>query len=151
MTRSDGIAGAATSGLTTADGRRPRVAIVGGTPSGAMVANVLCQQFGCAPVSTPTGESVLALLRRDTPLDLVVIDLSIPDMDGIVAVQLIRALGARGTMPVVALTHDRAEIAGIRARAAGFSGAVVKPYSPRELYSAMHAALARASASTVTA
>ena len=83
-------------GLTTIDGRHPRVAIVGGNPASAMVASVLCQQFGCAAIVTPTGESVLALLRRDTPVDMVVIDLSVPDMDGIVAVQLIRAMGARG-------------------------------------------------------
>lgn len=133
-------------GLTTADGRRPRVAIVGGTPASAMVATVLCDQFGCTPFNTPSGESVLALLRRDVPLDLVVIDLSVPDMDGIVAVQLIRALGARGALPVVALARDRAEIAGPRARAAGFTGAVVKPYSPRELYGALLAALAKAPA-----
>ena len=142
MASSEGIA-AATNGLTTVDGRRPQVAIVGGTASGALVATVLCQQFGCSPVSTPTGESVLALLRRDTPLDLVVIDLSVADMDGIVAVQLIRALGTRGALPVVALTNDRAAISGTRARAAGFTGSVVKPYSPRELFSAMQTALAR--------
>ncbi len=145
MASSEGIA-ASTHGLTTVDGRRPQVAIVGGTASGALVATVLCQQFGCSPVSTPTGESVLALLRRDTPLDLVVIDLSVADMDGIVAVQLIRALGTRGALPVVALTNDRAEISGTRARAAGFTGSVVKPYSPRELYSAMQTALARGTA-----
>lgn len=133
----------AISGLTTADGKRPRVAIVGGTPSSGMIANVLVEQFGCVPVSSPTGKSVLELLRRDDPIDMVVIDLSVPDMDGIVAVQLIRALGSRGALPVVALTNDRLEMAAPRAKAAGFSGAVVKPYSPRELYGAMHAALAR--------
>jgi CheY-like chemotaxis protein len=143
MERVGEIGGAASATLATADGRRPRVAIVGGTATAAMVANILCQQFGCTSVVMPTGESVLALLRRDTPVDLVVLDLSIPDMDGIVAVQLIRAMGARGDVPIVALTGDRAEIATSRARAAGFSGAVVKPYSPRELYAAMQSALAR--------
>jgi CheY-like chemotaxis protein len=131
-------------GLTTADGRRPRVAIVGGSPAGAMVATVLCDQFGCTPLATKTGESVLALLRRDIPLDLIVLDLAVPDMDAIVAVQLIRALGDRGALPVVALASDRTEVAGSRARAAGFAGTVLKPYSPRELYGALHAALARA-------
>jgi CheY-like chemotaxis protein len=146
MERVDGIAAMASGGLTTVDGRRPRVAIVGGTPSSAMVATVLCQQFGCTTLHTPTGESVLALLRRDTPVDMVVIDLSVADMDGIVAVQLIRAMGARGALPVVALAGDRAEVASNRARAAGFSGAVVKPYSPRELYGAMQTALGKTSA-----
>ena len=132
------------AGLTTADGRRPRVAIVGGSPSGAMVATVLCDQFGCLPFNTRTGEAILALLRRDVPLDMVVIDLLVPDMDGIVAVQLIRALGSRGEIPIVALTEDRIETTTPRARAAGFAASVVKPYSPRELHAAMYSALANA-------
>jgi CheY-like chemotaxis protein len=145
MSTGAGVSGASTvAGLTTADGRRPRVAVVGGTPSSAMVATVLCDQFGCAPFNTRTGESVLALLRRDIPLDMVVLDLSVPDMDGIVAVQLIRALGARGSLPVLALANDRNETTTTRARAAGFAGTVVKPYSPRELYAAMRSALAEA-------
>ncbi len=137
--------------LHTAEGKRPRVAIVGGTPSSGMVATVLVEQFGCTPIHTPSGESVLALLRGDKPVDLIMIDMSVPDMDGIVAVQLIRALGARGALPVVALTNDRAEISAPRARAAGFAGSVVKPYSPRELYGALHSALARKTAATVQA
>jgi len=35
------------------------------------------------------------------------------------------------------------------ARAAGFSGAVLKPYSPRELYAAMETALTRTAAAPV--
>jgi CheY-like chemotaxis protein len=115
-----------------------------------MVATVLCDQFGCTPLNTRTGESVLALLRRDIPLDMVVMDLMVADMDGFVAVQLIRALGARGAMPIVALVDDQAATTTTRARAAGFAGTVLKPYSPRELYAAMHAALGAAAARTVT-
>src|SRR6266496_1245309 len=110
----------AMAGLTTTAGERPRVAIVGGTPSGIMVATVLIEQFGCSPLNAPTGEAVLSLLRADEEIDLVVIDLSVADMDGIVAVQLIRALGARGALPVVALTSEQADVAAPRARAAGF-------------------------------
>jgi CheY-like chemotaxis protein len=128
-------------GLTTADGRRPRVAIVGGTPAGAMVAGVLIQQFGCSPINSATAAAVLALVSRDDPVDLVVIDLALPDMDAILAVELSRAVGARGAMPVVALIDNRAQMTAPRARAAGFAAAVVKPYSPRELYGAMHVAL----------
>jgi CheY-like chemotaxis protein len=134
-----------TARFITVDGRSPRVALVGGTPAGAMVAAVLLEQFGCLPVSTPTGESILAMLRSDATVDLVVVDLSVPDMDGIVAVQLIRAMGARGEVPVIALTGDRAAISRPRARAAGFAGILVKPYSPRELYAVLHSAFGRVS------
>ena len=67
---------------------------------------MLAEQFGCAGVGAATGEAALALLRQDDRVDLVVLDLAIPDMDGIVAAQLIRALGARGAVPIVALTDD---------------------------------------------
>jgi CheY-like chemotaxis protein len=130
--------------LTTAQGSPPRVAVVGGTASSAMVAEMLCRQFGCEPLAAPTGEAVLGLLRSETPVDLVLIDLSLADMDGIVAVQLIRALGNRGKLPVIAMAADKTEVAGNRARGAGFAGVLLKPYSPRELFGAIETALARA-------
>jgi DNA-binding response OmpR family regulator len=77
---------------------------------------------------------------------MVVMDLVVPDMDGFVAVQLIRALGARGSLPILALADDRSTATTARARAAGFAGTVLKPYSPRELYAAMHGALGAAAA-----
>ena len=64
-------------------------------------------------------------------------------MDGIVVALLMRAMGRRGAMPILPLASSRAEVIAPRSRAAGFSGAVMKPYSPRELYVAMEQALAR--------
>ena len=133
-------------GLTTRDGCRPNIAIVGGSPAGALIATVLCQQFGCSTIAAPSGESVLALLRGKTRIDLVVMDLSVTDMDGIVAVQLIRALGSRGNLPIIALTSNPADMTSNRARIAGFTGLVVKPYSPRELHVAIRGALTRTAA-----
>jgi two-component system chemotaxis sensor kinase CheA len=130
----------------TVNGHRPRVAIVGGTPAGATVATILVGQFGCEPVCAPSGEKMLALLRHDSAIDMIMLDNAMPDMDAVVAVQLVRALGRRGTLPVLALTDDRQQVAGSAARAAGFAGAVVKPYSPRELYLAMQGVLARTAA-----
>jgi CheY-like chemotaxis protein len=144
MTGGEANGARATGQITAADGTPPKVAIVGGSASGALVASMLCGQFGCKAIVTPTGEAVLGLLRSETHVDLVLIDLSVPDMEGIVAVQLIRAMGARGALPVVALVADKSEISGNRARAAGFAAAVVKPYSPRELFGAIEHALARA-------
>jgi len=144
MERPEGSDGKIPGHLTTAQGSAPTVAIVGGTASSAMVAGMLCQQFGCNPVSAPTGEAVLGLLRSDARVDLVLIDLSVADMEGIVAVQLIRALGNRGSLPVVAVVADKTQVISNRGRGAGFSAAIVKPYSPRELFVAMQSALTRA-------
>lgn len=131
-------------GLITADGRPPRVAVVDGNALTAMLTGMLIEQFGCRIVRAATGEALLALVDREGFIDLVVMELAIPDMDGMVAAQLIRALGPRGAMPIIALVSTRSDGADRRARAAGFTATVIKPYSPRELYGAIHAALARA-------
>ena len=133
------MAQASALGLRTADGRRPRVALVGGTPASLLVAGVLIEQFGGSPISTPTAEAILALLGSGDDVDLVVLDLAIPD--GILVAQLIRTLGGGRPLPMIALSSSRADVTVPGARAAGFSGAVIKPYSPRELYGAMHTAL----------
>ena len=129
--------------LTTQDGRRPRVAVVDANHATAMITTILVEQFGCAPVPAASGEAALALIRQGEAVDLVLIDLEMPDMDGIVAATLIRALGERGAMPIVPFAHARGDVTGPRGRAAGFTGAVLKPYSPRELHAAMQTALTR--------
>ncbi len=126
----------------TVGGRRPRVAIVGGSPAGAMIATVLIAQFGCEPLTAAGGEAALALIQRDRAIDLILLDLAVPDMDGIVAAQLIRTLGGQGILPIIAVTDDQDRVASPRARTAAFAGIVVKPYSPRELHAAMEAVLA---------
>ena len=133
------------SRLITADGRRPRVAVVAGQHAASMVATMLVEQFGCTWVAAPSGEAALALLRQEAGIDLVIIDLGIADMDGAVAAQLIRALGPHGSMPIIALTSAHADDAAPRGRAAGFSASLAKPYSPRELYGALQNALAKSS------
>ena len=130
----------------TVGGRRPRVVIVGGSPANAMIATILVEQFGCQPLNAASGEAALALLANDPAIDLILLDLALPDMDGIVAAQLFRTLGAHAALPIIAVTDDRVRLATQHARAARFSGAVVKPYSPRELHAAMETALARATA-----
>jgi len=126
-------------GLTTADGRPPRVAIVDGNAASAMVSVALVRQFGGLPVIATNGEAALSLLRRDGGIDLVILDLGLSDREGLVLAQLIRTLGERGAMPILGLA------AGPRlpGRAAGFSASLKKPYSPRELYAVMRDALGR--------
>ena len=131
-------------GLRTQDGRRPRVALVGGSPSSAMVAGVLIEQFGCASLPARRGGDVLALLASREPIDLVVVDVTGND-DALSTSELIGTLGA-GQPPVVALAESSA--APKRAfRFARYAGTVAKPYSPRELYGAMRHALEGASTS----
>lgn len=128
-------------GLHTANGHKPRVAVVDGNPASARVTALLVEQFGCDVVKAASGEAALALLNRIDPVDLMLIDLAIPDMDGVVAALLIREIGGHRDLPIVPVTSPRDDLNSARSRAVGFSGAVMKPYSPRQLYAVIDAAL----------
>ena len=63
-----------------------------------------------------TGEGLLAALRWNTP-DVVITDLSMPTMDGVAAIEAVRALDPR--LPILVLSmHDTADYVK-RATAAG--------------------------------
>jgi hypothetical protein len=71
--------------------------------------------------------------------DLVLMDLHMPQMDGIAATQAIRALpdAHRSTVPILALTADAFEETEERCIEAGMNGFLRKPLKPQELDTAM--------------
>ncbi|MCX6550992.1 MAG: response regulator transcription factor [Acidobacteria bacterium] len=89
-----------------------------------------------------TGRDALAVVDGDCP-DLVVLDLGLPDMDGI---DVCRRIRARGTTPIVVLSARDAERDKVQALDEGADDYVTKPFSPEELLARVRAALRRASA-----
>lgn len=80
-------------------------------------------------------EAVAAWDTAELPFDLVLLDLHMPEMDGMAAVARIRALEAEGSQaptPVVALTADAFEETRRSCLAAGFDSFLTKPLD-REL------------------
>ncbi|MFD8542216.1 response regulator [Streptomyces sp. NPDC059649] len=90
-----------------------------------------------------TGEEALSLLAGlpEKPVELVVLDLMLPGMDGF---EVCRAIRARSTIPVIMLTargDDQDIVAGLEAGADDY---VVKPVTARVLEARIRAALRRA-------
>lgn len=94
----------------------------------ADVAEALCELlsvYGHSAESASRGKAGLARIERGD-IDLVLLDLGLPDIDGYEVVKQIRAAGHR-TLPVVALTgYGGADVAQA-AREAGFDDHRVKP------------------------
>lgn len=78
------------------------------------------------------GQAALDALGGFTP-DLVLLDLSLPKVDGWTVARAIRADPSRSAIPVVALTAHAMKGDRERALEAGCSGYISKPVSPREL------------------
>ncbi len=88
---------------------------------------------------TANGRRAVAIVR-DTRPDLVIMDVKMPDMDGIEAARLV---AAENLAPVLLLTaFDDAELIG-RATDAGVLAYLVKPLEEKNLFPAMEIALSR--------
>jgi two-component system KDP operon response regulator KdpE len=80
-------------------------------------------------------------LASHNPPDLAIVDLGLPDMDG---VDIITALRGWSTAPIIVLSARHAETAKINALDAGADDYVTKPFGMGELLARIRAALRRA-------
>jgi signal transduction histidine kinase/ActR/RegA family two-component response regulator/HPt (histidine-containing phosphotransfer) domain-containing protein len=88
-------------------------------------------------------EAVSAVATQD--FDVVLMDVRMPEMDGLEATRRIRALpGARGRVPVLALTAQAFTEQIAECRAAGMNGHLVKPFDAEALLAAVLRACAAA-------
>jgi len=118
-----------------------RVLIVDDNATNRVVAEALCEMFGCVAEAVEGGrEAISAVANGD--FDLVLMDISMPEMDGVQAVRGIRELpGRERDIPIVAVTaHAGAEVRRAYVEA-GMAGVVEKPIKPELLRQAMNAAL----------
>jgi DNA-binding response OmpR family regulator len=90
-----------------------------------------------------TGATALAACERDCP-DLVLLDLMLPDLDGLEVCRRLRAAPATARVPIVFLTARTDEATRVRGLAVGADDYVVKPFSTQELLLRIRAVLRRA-------
>jgi two-component system, OmpR family, phosphate regulon response regulator PhoB len=93
---------------------------------------MIIERSGHEVVSVRDGAQALAALRRRRP-DLVVLDISMPEVDGLEVLRRIRADEATSELPVLLLSAQAQEADVRRGFATGASAYVKKPFSPREL------------------
>ncbi|MDX2161182.1 MAG: response regulator transcription factor [bacterium] len=104
-----------------------------------------------------SGRQALALIRQ-TPPDLIVLDVMLPEIDGFAMTQILRdphdpahPLVERTHIPIILLTARRDEIDRVWGLELGADDYVVKPFSPRELVARVKAVLRRTASASATA
>ena len=119
----------------------PHILIVDDNATNRVVAQALCEMFGCSCETAEDGVEALEAVENRA-FDLILMDIKMPRMDGVQATRAIRALdGPQRHVPIIALTAnaDPADAAGYLA--AGMIAVVEKPIKPERLRMAMNAAL----------
>ena len=127
--------------MTPADrqGSAPRILVVDDEPQILRALRVVLRDAGFEVVPAETGAEALdrAAVR---PPQAAIVDLMLPDMDG---VEVTRNLRAWSEMPVIVLSAVGEEEQKVRALQAGADDYVTKPFGSRELIARLQAALRR--------
>jgi two-component system cell cycle response regulator DivK len=87
---------------------------------------------GFTTLEATTGAEAIALAREHAP-GLVLMDIRLPDLDGVEALRRLRADERTASIPVLALTAQAMEGDRERFLAAGFDGYLSKPVNVPEL------------------
>jgi two-component system KDP operon response regulator KdpE len=118
---------------------RQRVLVVDDEQQILRALRVILRDAGFEAVPASTAEEALDLVAVRSP-DAAIIDLVLPDIDGI---ELCRRLREWSEMPLIVLSAVGDEDAKVRALAAGADDYVTKPFGPRELIARLQANLRR--------
>jgi two-component system KDP operon response regulator KdpE len=120
----------------------PRILIVDDEPNILGTLAPLLRSRGYDVFTAMTGRSAIETVDRDKP-DLIVLDLGLPDLEGVAVCRQIRD---SHSIPIVVLSARGAESDKVRALDAGADDYVTKPFGGEELLARIRAALRRSDA-----
>jgi two-component system, OmpR family, KDP operon response regulator KdpE len=117
-----------------------RILVVDDEPAVVHAVTVNLRKHNFRVESASTGQGALSTYMRIHP-DLVLLDLGLPDMEGL---EVIRLLRARANTPIVVLSVREAEQDKVAALELGADDYVTKPFGPSELLARIRVALRHA-------
>jgi len=123
-----------------------RVLVVDDDPQLLRALRITLTARGYEVITATNGRDALGAASR-TPPELVILDLGLPDLDGVAVIEGLRGWCAA---PIIVLSARHAEPAKVDALDAGADDYVTKPFGMDELLARMRAAVRRAAPGTAT-
>ncbi len=123
---------------------QPLVLIVDDEPRITKLVSLALDEAGFRTVTASSGEDAIRIAEELRP-DLVLLDVMLPDLDGI---EVMRRLRERSTVPVVLLTARSSTIDKASGLDLGADDYVAKPFHPDERTARVRSVLRRASTGT---
>jgi two-component system OmpR family response regulator len=118
----------------------PRILIADDEPNIREVISFALERAGYATVTARNGTEALQQFRR-SPVDLVILDIGMPEMDGL---EVCRQLRKASDVPILFLSARDEEIDRVLGLEIGGDDYVTKPFSARELVARVNVILKRA-------
>ena len=121
----------------------PRILVAEDDPDIAGLVRHYLEKAGYAVEVTDTGSDVARRVRQ-TPTDLLVLDVMLPGIDGLAVCRALRGDPATAAVPIIMLTAKAEESDRIAGLELGADDYITKPFSPREVVARVRALLRRA-------
>ncbi len=116
-----------------------RVLVVDDEPQIRSILDAYLRAEGFAVIQAATGAQALHVLRTDPP-DLALLDIGLPDLDGL---EVLREMRKTSDIYVVLVTARAEEVDKILGLGVGADDYVTKPFSPREVVARVKAVMRR--------
>ena len=122
----------------------PNILIVDDEPNIIELARLYLERDGFSVVGITSGQEALSKQVTLNP-DLIVLDLMLPDIDGL---DVCRQIRAKSSVPILMLTARKEDVDKIVGLELGADDYLTKPFNPRELVARVRAVLRRYQAGT---
>ena len=111
---------------------KSKILVVDDEPDALELIAFNLKSAGFDVLTAADGESALRLARTHLP-DLLLLDLMLPEVDGLEVCKILRRDPATSSVPIVMVTAKAAELDRVLGLELGADDYVTKPFSPREL------------------
>ncbi|MBF8221767.1 response regulator transcription factor [Halomonas sp. 328] len=122
----------------------PKVLVVDDEPNIVLSLEFLMQQAGFEVTTAEDGEAALARVTEDPP-DLVLLDISLPDLSGFEVLERLRQMPQGASLPIIMLTAHGREVEREKGLALGADDYITKPFSTQALVEKVKGLLGEAS------
>jgi two-component system phosphate regulon response regulator PhoB len=112
--------------------KKPRILVVDDEPDAVELVGFNLKAAGYQVATAADGEEALRKARAQLP-DLIVLDVMLPEVDGLEVCKILRRDGATASIPIIMLTAKAGEVDRVLGLELGADDYVTKPFSPREL------------------
>lgn len=112
--------------------RQPLVLVVDDNEDNLLLLAFLLEQLGCAIITAADGQTALDLVQTQPP-SLILLDMMLPDLDGIEVLRCLKQNPLTTDIPVIAVTAMARPEDRERILSAGCNEYVTKPYVIDEL------------------
>ena len=120
----------------------PKILVVDDEPDAVELIDFNFKAAGYEVVTAADGNEALKKARTTLP-DLIVLDLMLPEVDGLEVCKILRRDPATAAIPIIMVTAKAAEIDRVLGLELGADDYITKPFSPRELVSRVKAVIRR--------